>query len=176
MAGKDPKGFYKALNVDPAASQMEIRLAYKFLKRAFQDGKKFTNIGLIQSAYQTLSTPELRAQYDGHAVGSQADEGPPQSRSKLHSIPLLVASGALCIALFALAFGPGVMARWTTFDVGDDLVWKKTSKRLGQVLDYEEAHDFPELATQSAYKVRMSSGVAQWFPAADLHRGAEPVE
>jgi DnaJ-class molecular chaperone len=172
MGTHDPKGFYKALNISPTASQTEIRLAYKFLKRAFKDGKRLTNIGKIQSAYQTLSDPKLRVQYDGHAHGRPHSVQAARRASRLHSIHLLVAATALCLAAMAIAFGPAITAGWASFNPGEQLVWKQTSQPLGEILSYEESHQFQEAPAQAAYEVKLGSGLVQWFAATDLHRGA----
>jgi DnaJ-class molecular chaperone len=171
MGTRDPKGFYAALNVGPASSQMEIRLAYKFLKSAYRDGKRFTNIGKVRSAYVTLSDPKLRAQYDGHASADVPKQKRDPSRSRIDSIPMLIGTGLMFAAAFALS--TGVLSNWVTFRVGDDLVWKQTSKSLGQVIEVDQAHEFLEAPTQEAYKIQTKSGIALWFPADELHRGAK---
>ena len=169
MASQDPRGFYAALNVGPAASQMEIRLAYKFLKSAYRDGKKFTNIGKVRSAYMTLSDPKLRAQYDGHAEADPSECPQDENRSRLHSIPLLIASLSLFVAAFVLS--TGATSNWVTFKVGDELIWKQTLKQLGTIVEYDKTHDFPEADTQAAYRVETRSGTTLWFAAKELHRG-----
>ena len=173
MPPRDPSGFYAALRVAPTSGQTEIRLAYKMMKRAYRDGKKVSNVGKIKQAYETLSDPTLRAKYDNAAAGASGRRRRGVS-SALHSLPLLAGLAALFLIALTLAFGPGVKARFTSFDVGETLSWKKTKQPLGEVLEYKAHHQFDTGSALPAYKVLLGSGEAQWFTATDLHRNCAP--
>ena len=65
-------------------------------------------------------------------------------------------------------------ARFTSFDVGERLDWKRTDKPLGDVLQFEANHRFENGSALPAYKIQLRSGEALWFSAADLHRNCSP--
>ena len=63
--------YYALLSVSPSATHTEIKAAYHRLllashpdKRAFETTGDGIDIGLLKEAFRTLSTPELRADYD----------------------------------------------------------------------------------------------------------------
>ncbi|MBX0335545.1 DnaJ domain-containing protein [Pontibacter sp. HSC-14F20] len=65
------KNYYKLLDVEPNASQEEIKTAYRICAKKFHPDKHPTNsdyynalFAEINEAYQTLSNPELRGDYD----------------------------------------------------------------------------------------------------------------
>ncbi len=69
MSTTDPKGYYRRLGVDPAASIDQIKAAYRRLakelhpdKNAGADAK--ARFQAINEAYQTVGDPERRAAYD----------------------------------------------------------------------------------------------------------------
>jgi len=168
---RDPSGFYAALKVGPSAGQTEIRLAYKMMKRAHKEGHKVSNIGRIQAAYDTLSDPALRAKYDKASRTSKRKRrsGP----SALQSAPLLGGLATLLLVALLVAFGPALKARFSSFDVGETLEWKKTDQPLGEVLEFNANHPFETGSALPAYKVLLDSGEALWFSAADLHRNCD---
>jgi len=163
MAKHDPKRYYALLNVSPGASDVEIRLAYKFLKQAHKDGKKVSDIGRIREAYTTLSDRDSRARYDG---ATKRAAGP----SRLGSTWAALSVAVVFAVTIGLVFGSQLTAPFVSFDRGDKLYWKSTRKPLGTVLEYEESHEFPEAPTQAAYRIQFGSGEVRWFGAADLHR------
>ena len=73
-------------------------------------------------------------------------------------------------ATLAFTFAPILAAHLTSFDVGERLVWKHTDKPLGEVLQYDSQHAFEEGATAPAYEIQLSTDVARWLPASELHR------
>jgi curved DNA-binding protein CbpA len=168
VRNRDPKGHYAALNISPGASQQEIRLAYKFLKRAYQEGQKSLNLGKIQEAYETLSQPRQRKLYD---PGPSSPLTRPDGKSRLNSVPLLLTLLIVFVGVVAFAFGPAIRAHFMTFDVGADLYWKRTEKPLGVVLEHDAEHQFPDGLRASAYRIQLSSGEETvWLPALDLNR------
>src|SRR3954465_109159 len=77
MAVKDP---YKVLGVDKKASQDDIKKAYRKLAREYHPDKNPGDAAAeerfkeVQGAYDTLSDPEKRKQYD--TFGSTNGRGP----------------------------------------------------------------------------------------------------
>jgi DnaJ-class molecular chaperone len=70
MSGKDPKGYYARLGVDPSADAQKIKAAYhRFAKEFHPDRNPNTQskarFQAINEAY--LSNPERRAAYDALA-------------------------------------------------------------------------------------------------------------
>ena len=170
MPNADPKGYYRALNVSPGADQTEILLAYRFLRASHREGRKVRGIGKIQEAWAVLGNAERRAEYDddsGQQSGLLRDA---QGRSRLNSVGLLTFLSALFAICFGIVAGPAITAHFVSFEPGDDIYWKKTERPIGQVLAYDEAHSFPEGATQAAYRIQSRAGDEHWLPAADLHR------
>jgi curved DNA-binding protein CbpA len=165
MSKRDPKGYYAVLNVSPDASRHEIRLAYGFLKQAYKDGRKKLDIGKIQAAYETLSDVDQRKDYDGG--GSSGRRGP----SRLHSVPLLATLLVVFLGVLAIAVGPAIKARFTTFEPGDELYWKRTGKPLGVVLSYEARHEFENGVLAAGYRIEIGPDQEPvWFAAQDLNR------
>ena len=166
MAKVDPKGYYAALNVGPKACGQEIRLAYELLKQARKQGKRNLDMAKIEAAYGVLGDVEQRRQYD---VGQR----PPRKRngpSRLHSVRLLLAITVVLLGILWIAFAPRIRAHLVSFDVGDDLYWRSTQKPLGEVVDIDQLHEFPEGTQSPAYQVQLASGAtAVWFPARDLN-------
>jgi hypothetical protein len=91
-------------------------------------------------------------------------------RSRLNSGGLLLGLGLIFAIVFGIALGPALTAPFVSFDIGDDIYWKKTTRLIGEVVAYDETHAFPEGATEAAYRIRSGTGVLHWLPAADLHR------
>lgn len=173
MAKVDPKGYYAALNVSPKACGQEIRLAYELLKQARKRGKRNLDMGKIEAAHEVLGDAQRRRQYDDGHRPSRKRHGP----SRLHSVPLLLALALMFLGALWIAFAPQVRGRLVSFDVGDDLYWRSTQKALGQVVDVEEQHEFPEGAALPAYHVQPASGAQpMWFPARDLNANCRARE
>ena len=170
MQPQDPEGYYSALSVSPTASQAEIRLSYKLLRESYKSGNRRKEVGKIRDAYQTLADPESRAEYDNPNTASAGLFRDADGKSRLDSWRVLAVVVVVLVAALGLVFSPALRAHFVTFNVGDTLYWKNTSKPVGVVLAYEVDHAFPESAAQAAYQIRPRSGEAYWLPSADLHR------
>ncbi len=170
MSKRDPKGFYAALNVSATANQLEIRLAYKFLKKAHREGRRQANVGKIEEAYRTLSDPQRRETYDHPRSKTDEARGKTDARELLNCRPVLIGICVVFVLTIGYALGPYLISNFVSFDPGESLAWKNTKEPLGVVVEYSENHPFEEAAAQAAYKIRLSTGDEQWFPAADLHR------
>ena len=73
MSTNDPKGYYAILEITPTASAAEIKAAYR--RRAMElhpdrnESPEATNdFQLLTEAYNVLSDPSIRAQYDTISV------------------------------------------------------------------------------------------------------------
>jgi curved DNA-binding protein CbpA len=170
----DPSGLYAALKVSPKASTQEIRLAHSLFKQAFKGGQRTLDIGTIRLAFETLGDPVSRRQYD---TGSSSGSGllaRRDGRSRLNSLPLLVMLIVALLGIIGFALGPNLAARFVTFETGSELYWKATSKPLGSILEYAEAHTFEDGRNSSAYRIQLvSGGEPHWFPAPDLNLNCE---
>jgi DnaJ-domain-containing protein 1 len=72
MSGRDPKGHYAALGIDPAAGADEIKRAYRRLAKALhpdqnKDTAAAAQFQRLSEAYQVLSNAELRSAYDAES-------------------------------------------------------------------------------------------------------------
>ena len=165
VKNRDPKGYYAVLNISPDASRQEIRLAFEFRKQAYKEGRKSLDIGKVQTAYETLSDARERDLYDR---GGASRSG---GKSRLHSLPLLVTLLVVFVGVLAIAVVPVVKARFTTFEAGDELYWKKTGKPLGVVRTYDPQHEFEGGVVAAGYRIEVRSGQEPvWFAARDLNR------
>jgi hypothetical protein len=68
-AGKDPKGYYARLNVAPSATAEDIKAAYRQLAKRLhpdinRDASAKAQFQAISEAYNVLSDPQLRSNYD----------------------------------------------------------------------------------------------------------------
>jgi hypothetical protein len=74
--------YYELLGVDRTASEAEIKSAYRSLARALHPdmGGTAGTFRLLREAYETLSDPVRRAEYDNDAVQAQPTPGPPRRR------------------------------------------------------------------------------------------------
>ena len=161
MAGssRDPLGYYRVLNLTPGANEAEIRLAYAFLKNAWQKDRKIPR-SRIKEAYDCLSDPKMKTSYDS---GRRA-------RVDRDWVTVGV-SGAILVALllFAGLIFPGfLMPRPSAFAPGSLLVRQKDQTPLGEIVRREPAHLFANGATGSAYLVRFADGSEHWYPVSDL--------
>ena len=169
MRNRDPKGYYAALNIGPQASQQEIRLGYELLKQASkQRGKSLDE--KVQVAYETLGDLQKRREYDP-ALSPRARRGQQTGgRSRLNSTSLLVVLVLVLVGILAFTLGPTVRAHFVIFDVGDQLVWRATSKPLGELVEFDAHHVFENGTVKPAYRIQPTAGEPVWYPAGDLNR------
>jgi curved DNA-binding protein CbpA len=69
MSGKDPKGFYARLGVEPTANAEDIRVAFRRIAKELHPDKNTgaratSRFQAINEAYQTLNNSERRTAYD----------------------------------------------------------------------------------------------------------------
>lgn len=82
---------YKVLGVAPAASQDDIRKAYRNLAKQHHpdlhpgDVESEAKFKLISSANALLSDPEKRARYDAEEIDAEGNERPPNSFYRAHA-------------------------------------------------------------------------------------------
>ena len=173
MRGRDPLGYYAALNISPEASAAEIRLAYEFLKQSYHTERKQLDISKIRAAFHTLGDARERKAYDAGKTGQRAASS--GQRPQVKVTPLQVSLGLLAVALVVLLFlvGPELRAVVVGYDVGDVLYWTDSQRDLGTIEAYVQAHSFPGGTVAPAYRVRPADGGAPvWYPARDLKRHA----
>jgi curved DNA-binding protein CbpA len=74
----DPRGYYAALHVTPAATQADIQRAFRALIRLHHpdvgsvdanQGRGGADVRSILAAFAVLRDPAARAEYDGHGRG-----------------------------------------------------------------------------------------------------------
>jgi len=171
MSNRDPRGYYKALGLSSGTTQHEIRLAYTFLKDAYKQGRKSMKIGEIQAAYDILHDPVSRKEYDSRNLSASKPEA--RNGLRLGSRGLLAVLLLVLAGVAAWALAPEIKARTVSFEVGDDLMWSRTSKPLGVVLEFADEHSFPEGGVDSAYKIQPASGEAVWLAARDLRKNCK---
>jgi molecular chaperone DnaJ len=80
-----PPNHYKTLNIEPTATQAEVKQAYRRLVKLFHpDSRRETanhdQISRINEAYEILGDPQHRQSYDLSRLGSTAPAGTPQAR------------------------------------------------------------------------------------------------
>jgi len=172
MRDRDPEGYYAALNVSPEASAEEIRLSYEFLKRAHLAGQRVNDIPKVLAAYEVLSQPAKRQEYD---TGRSASSAPiprmlEQARPLLGSTVTLAITTVVLAAIVGLFFAPAWVADLRSFSPGDDLVWKENGAPIGRVVAYDRKHEFPNGIRAAGYRIQTDASEPVWMPARDLQR------
>jgi len=173
MRDRDPHGYYAALNVSPDASAEEIRLSYEFLKRDHLGGKRVPDIPRILAAYETLSNPATRTQYNNGGTTSKATT-PAQALARIK--PLLGSTITLGVAVVVflgvvgLTFAPEWTSELRSYSPGDELVWKDSGKPIGRVVAFESRHEFAGGIRADGYRIQPEQGEPVWMPAGDLKR------
>jgi hypothetical protein len=164
MRGRDPQGFYEALNIEPGASQEDVYLAYHFLKKKQGDGVEAPEMERINAAYAALCDPQRRAAYDAQVV-----VGGTGRRMQAPTLVALLLVGQ--IAALGFMCGPDLKAKMTRFEPGEVLVLKSTEDFFGTVRLYDPAHAFHNGAVAAAYLIEADPRQrGEWYPAGDLAR------
>jgi curved DNA-binding protein CbpA len=170
VRNRDPLGYYAALNISPDATAAEIHISYKFIRQSCRVERRHLDIGKIRAAYETLSNPTTRQDYDNTKTagfGALAWNRSITPRKVL--VPVLVVSAVLLLIIVA----PGLRTQFRSFEPGDELYWTENSEALGKVLSFDRDHRFPSGAVVPAFEVLPASGEAPvWYPARDLKRYA----
>ena len=173
MSNRDPLGHYAALGLGPGANEIEIGMAYRSRKRAYQDHRKNYDIGAIQAAYETLRDPETRRLYE---EGKLRRDGRPTAGSRLpgnSQMRLALGAGIAVIALLAMVFffyGSTIRATFVRFEPGDSLVETSSGRELGRVVAFTDGHRFENGVHLPAYRIDSNLEGEKWFPARDLER------
>jgi curved DNA-binding protein CbpA len=172
MRDPDPERYYAVLNVSPGASAQEIKLAYEFLKRAHHAGGKVNDIPRVLTAWEVLSDPAKRKEYDegGETNAGKLRQALKAVRAGLGSKAALVVATVAFVALVGLLFAPGWVTQLRSFSPGDHLVWKANGAPIGRVVTYEPNHEFPGGVRAAGYRIQKDSGEPVWMPARDLQR------
>lgn len=160
-ATQDPLGYYKVLNVSPGANEAEIRLAYTFLKNAWQQNRALPR-ARIREAFECLSDPRQKAAYDTGKLGRGDHEW---LTAAIGSVVL-----AALVAFAGLVFPGFLLSGPQPYRSGDTLVRAADQGALGQIVRQEAVHRFPNGQTGSAYLVKHVDGTERWYPAGDLER------
>ena len=173
MRGRDPLGYYAALNVSHEASASEIRLAYEFLKQSYHTERKHLDISKIRAAYQTLSDPRERKAYDSGKTSYTALKAARRQRVKISLLQVSLSLLAVSAVVLLVLVGPEVRALVVGFESGDVLYWADSERDVGTVEAFVEAHTFPTGAVAPAYRIRPADGGEPvWYPARDIKRHA----
>jgi DnaJ-like protein len=173
MDRKDPRGYYKVLNVSPDASPEEIRLSYGFRKQSWRERHAGLNIGLVQEAYDTLRDTARRAEYDGAtpAPNAASSTTPGWSPARIGTSGILGALLLVLVVVVGVMYRTEIRAAFTRYSAGDVLYDTGTGGRFGTVVRYEAGHRFENGAVASAYLIEEPARAEPaWYPAHDLER------
>ena len=110
-----PKNYYEILGVEKTATDKEIRQAYRNLAATLQtlsnstDSVTLERIQAINQAYECLSDPDDRKEYDAHLAQSQtgSDAGAPNTSLSNESALAFVESSATLPVKPKRRFVPG---------------------------------------------------------------------
>lgn len=165
---KDTRGYYRALNVSADASAEEIRLAYEIIRHNYRERRTAVSIGLVTAAYDTLSDPERRRDYDAaRSASSRA-----AARVRGLGAPALI--GVLAVALagvLLLTHAADLRQAMLTFEPGQVLYRREGGGLVGTVVRREREHRFFNGAVANGYLVSLPDGAGEeWYPARDLER------
>lgn len=157
----DARGYYKLLNLEPGSGIEEVRLAYRFLKYAWEKEGSAPH-RKVNEAHACLGDRKRKALYDAQR-GDMAD--PARYRDFVYTVLLVV-----LIAFAALVFPGFLKPSLKPFGSGDRLNRTSTGFFFGEVVRREQSHKFPKGQTYPGYLVRLPDGEQRWYPASDLER------
>jgi curved DNA-binding protein CbpA len=165
---RDPMGYYAALNISPDATAAEIRLSYTFIKQSYHEERRHVDVARIRAAYEILSDPSARREYDNDRA---TRGGAPAWMSSMSLRQILVPILAVTGLLLLVIVGPTLRAQFRSFESGDEIYWVENGESLGKVLSFERDHRFPSGAEAPAFEILPASGEDPlWYPARDLKR------
>ena len=164
---KDVRGYYRALNVSADASAEEIRLAYEIIRQSYRERRAGISIALVTAAYDTLSDPARRKDYDqARGSGSRA-----AARVRGLGAPAVVAALAVGLVIVLLITqGANIRQALISFEPGHVLYRRDSGSLVGTVMRRETDHRFVNGAVAHAYLVSLPHGGEEWYPARDLER------
>lgn len=161
---RDSKRYYRALQVEPDASEDQIQLAYERLEET-SPGQRGASWSQIARAYAVLINPAARRAYD------QLERQRPRAshhRRMLNDARLLAVCAVLLVGILGFVWVPLYGSRLRSFSPGDALVTMQ-GQPFGTVVKTEERHTFPTGLSAPAYLVAVhGSGDLRWFPMNDL--------
>jgi hypothetical protein len=165
MPHRDSKGFYRALLLEPDASQDQVQLAYEMLCE-LPEGQAGPARTEIERAYTVLSHPTSRLAYD------RLETTPPVERPKLNlnlnNGRLLAACVGLLLVILVVVWVPLYGSRFRSFSTGDQ-VTDLSGRSFGTIVQSDERHLFPGGVAAPGFLVELS-GTKQlrWYPVTDL--------
>ena len=161
---RDSRGFYKALLLEPDASNEQIQLAYEMLCELPQD-KMGASRGEIERAYAALIVPASREAYD------RLETTPPRVAKASWSLNdgrLLAACVGLLVLILVFVWIPLYGSRLRSFSPGDQIT-SADGRPFGTIVQTEDRHAFPGGGVATGYLVELSgSQEMRWYPANDL--------
>ena len=165
---KDTRGYYRALNVSADASAEEIRLAYEIIRQNYRDRRTGVSIGLVTAAYDTLSDPARRRDYDTARSSSSKAAARVRGLGKPAVIGLL---SLTLVGVLLITHATDLRQAMVSFSPGHVLYRREGGSLVGTVVRREHEHRFVNGAVANAYLVALPSGAGQeWYPARDLER------
>ena len=163
MPHRDSQGYYRALGLEPDATEEQIQLAYEAIGER-PPADRVASMSEVERAYSVLKNPASRMVYDRTETSA-----PRHARKRyLNDLRVLAACLALLVGILGLVWLPLYGGRFRTFSAGDRLV-DLDGASFGIVVQSHERHPFPGGALAPAYLVEMSlTKELRWFPVADL--------
>ena len=163
---RDSQRFYKALGVQPDATDEQILLAYEALEENTPQSSPAWQ--RIARAYEVLKHAESRRLYDRVETKPLV-----RVRSKvpfhfsLNDVRLLFVCGVLLVGILGFVWVPLYGSRFRSFSPGDALVTLK-GESFGRLVRSEEMHTFPGGAAAPAYLIEHTGGEMRWYPVNDI--------
>jgi hypothetical protein len=162
---------YEVLQVNPAASQVDIDRAYQ---RMVKESSYDTSINRkdIELAYRTLRDPTQRTLYD---YSLSEDKKKVENTAKHKRIAIkrekafellrycVIGLFIIAVAFWALRYG----YHFKSYAVGDQVYYKSTDVYLGKILQIQSNHNFGG-ATTRAILIQTREGDQIWFPLGDM--------
>jgi curved DNA-binding protein CbpA len=163
--------FYEVLQVNSAASQMDIDRAYQ---RMVQESSYDTTINRkdIELAYRTLRDPTQRTLYDYSLseVKKKLDTTAKKKKRTFHREKMFQVLRYCTIGLFIIVVGYWVLRfgyHLKTYSVGDQIYNKQSDTYMGKIVQIQNDHNFGAVH-KTGCLVEESDGHQVWYPLTDL--------